>query len=486
MRGMAVAANRAAADAGADMLRAGGNAVDAAVAVAAALSVTDPANCGLAGYGGFMVVDRPGGGGAIGIDFNTAAPAAFRPDGFDQAGRSGPFRQGAASVSLPAVLPGLAAAHRALGSLPFADLLAPAVELAAGGFPVGRDLARGLAWAAERHGGLSAEFRAIFFRDGEPLKAGERLTQPDLAASLGHVARFGDAGWRSGPLVEAICGLVASEGGSLSQADFAAAEPVVGAVETTRFDDAVVHGPARCGSGLDILCRSLEDLLDRDLGDNRGAAYARELAAALRAGWQEREAGWSPAARGSQHTSHFCTADADGMLVSCTFTHGPLWFGSGLVAPGTGLVLNCGANLIARRRADGALRPLANLAPVIVACGDGSRHAIGSPGGYRIPAVVLQAVVDLVRYRLPLAQALPLPRVSVDAAGRLEAEPPLAASLGAAPIPAADYYGPASALSVTPDGCAVAACDPRFDEAAASSPASAPVRRPFREAARCR
>jgi gamma-glutamyltranspeptidase/glutathione hydrolase len=211
-------------------------------------------------------------------------------------------------------------------------------------------------------------------------------------------------------------------------------------------------------------------LQDRDLGENRGLVYAQEIAAVLRAAWGGQRARWPLIIAESQHTTHFCTADADGMLVSCTFTHGPLWFGSGLVASGTGMVLNCGANLFARQCTDGSLFPLTNLTPVIVACADGSRHAIGSPGGIRIPAVVLQAVLDLVRYKIPLPKALPLPRVSVDFGGNLEAESALEQILpGAKVIRMSDYYGPASGISLAQAGPPVAARDPRFASAVAAA-----------------
>lgn len=466
MRGIVVASHQAAADAGTEVLRSGGNAIDAAVAAAATLVVADPANCGVAGFGGFMVVDQPSGHGAMRVDFNTAVPAQFEPALLRQAGHAGPFVHGGPSVSIPAVVPGLATAHRAFGRLPFSDLFEPAVTLAGDGLAVGSDLGRSLAWVAKQHGGLSREFKAVFFRNDQPLRAGDRLVQPELAASLEYIARHGEEAWRSGPLVEAICDCVSAEGGALSPADFARAAADVAEAERTSFDDAVVYGPTRLGSGYDILSQSLSRLQDRDFGGNRGVDYAHEIAAALRAAWDGRRARWSLLIAESQHTNHFCTADAEGMLVSCTFTHGPLWFGSGLVVPGTGMVLNCGANLFARQRTDGSFFPLTNLTPVIVACADGSRHAIGSPGGIRIPAVVLQSVLDLVRYKIPLPEALPLPRVSVDFDGNLEAEPPLAQRLhGAKPIRVSDYYGPASGISLAPEGPSVAARDPRFTSA---------------------
>jgi gamma-glutamyltranspeptidase/glutathione hydrolase len=189
----------------------------------------------------------------------------------------------------------------------------------------------------------------------------------------------------------------------------------------------------------------------------------------LHAAWSARQRLAANLVAGARHTNHFCVADDEGALVSLTFTHGPLWFGSGLVAPGTGVVLNAGANLFARSLADGTIFPQTNLTPVIVACGNGARHAIGSPGGMRIPAIVLQMVVDVVGYGLPLSKAIALPRMSVSPDGALEAEPDLAAAAPSArpveQIKVRDYYGPASALSLSTTGDPAAACDPRFSSA---------------------
>lgn len=467
-RGAITAAHAAAAEAGAEILRTGGSAADAAVAVAAALCVCDPANCGIGGYGGFMVVHRSGAAtGAEVVNFNTAVPGEFDPASLGSAARTGRFVHGAASVSFPAVVPGLAAAHQAFGRLPLGDLLAPAVKLARAGFVVTPDLERSLAWAMRSHGGVSAAFKKVFARNGEPLKAGERLVQPELAASLDYIAVHGAEALRGGPLVDAICAAVSKAGGSLSQKDFAEGAVSVGPAEQTRFRDAVIHGPPKLGSGYGVLVHALAQLEGHARPDNRQTRYIEAVAAALRAAWSEQHALYSLLIAESRHTNHFCAADRDGMLVSCTFTHGPLWFGSGLVAPETGILLNCGVNLLARRRSDDAILPLTNLTPVVVACADGGRHAVGSPGGIRIPAVVLQAVLDLVWYKLPLSEALPLPRVSVDFDGNGEVEPALKSlAPGAREIRTRDYYGPASGLSLPAKGEAVCARDPRFSSAA--------------------
>lgn len=470
--GLIVAAHRLAADAGADILAAGGNAVDAAVAVATALAVVDPANCGIGGYGGAMVVHHPGHAGATQLDFNTRVPAAFDAAAFLGADRSGRFVHGGPSVSWPGVVPGLLAAHAAFGTLPLGDAFAPAIAQAARGIAVSRDLENSLAWAVARHRGLSPGFRRIFFGNGQPLRQGDALRQPELAESLGYIAAHGAGALRDGALVDAIVTTTAAAGGALGARDFAHESVAAAPAQRGAYRDAIVHGPSAQDTGFGILTSTLQHLTDADLGSNRSAQYIGALFSALAQAWTERRSAAENLVAGARHTSHFCTADADGMLVSVTFTHGPLWFGSGLVAAGTGILLNAGANLFVRAQADGRIFPQTNLTPVILETSDGHRHAIGSPGGVRIPAIVLQMILDRVRYGVPLGEGIALPRMSVGPGGDLEAEADLAALAGSVRatriIAASEYYGPACALSVSASGEAVAACDPRFMSAVAA------------------
>lgn len=462
-RGLVVAAHAQAAQAGVHVLREGGNAVDAAVATAAALSVVDPANCGLAGYGGFMVVQRPSDPAPSCVDFNTAVPAAFEPGSLARAGRTGPFVHGGPSASVPCVLAGLDAAHRAFGSRPWADLFEPAIGLARDGVVVGSDLERSLAWTARRHGGLNDEFRRVFLRDGRAPDPAAVLRQPELAQTLGAVAAQRGEALRSGPIAQAISACVASHGGPLGLQDLASARAQVGPAERAACARSAVFGPDRDGSAFGVLDDALAALEGVELGSARGPDYIARLAAALHGAWQRRRAAWSLLIAEPRHTSHFCTADAQGGLVSCTFTQGPLWFGSGLVAPGTGLVINAGANLYARRRGEREVRALTNLTPTILLGADGSRHAIGSPGGQRIPAIVLQAVLDVSRYGIALDEAIGLPRLSVDEQGALEVESALGTlAPDARTLEPSVYYGPAGGISILASGAVVAAPDPRF------------------------
>jgi gamma-glutamyltranspeptidase/glutathione hydrolase len=470
-QGTVVSAHAGAAQCGARILAQGGSAVDAAITMATVLGVVDPANCGIGGYGGGMVIHQSGNRHTTQIDFNTMVPAGFSVEGLVAAPRSGAFVHGGPAVSFPAVVAGLSAAHADCGRLEFADLLRPAIELARDGFTVGEDLHNNLSWAAARHRGLSDEFRSIFFRGGVPLQRGEQLRQPALADSLEYVAQHGRAAFHSGPLAQAVCAVAAGAGGTMSIDDFAQEEIAAAPAETIEFGDASIHGTSAGRSGFGVLAVALERLRGRDLGLNRGQVYIDQIFSALSQAWAVRRTRAENLVGGARHTNHFCVADAQGTLVSLTFTHGPLWFGSGLVAPGTGIVLNAGANLFARCVADGSIFPMTNLTPVVLDCADGSRHAIGSPGGIRIPAIVLQMILDALVYGLPLHEAIAAPRVSVTAGGALEVEPQLLSALAAdrdaQAINTRHYYGPAAALTVTSSGDAIAARDPRFSCAVA-------------------
>jgi len=470
-RAAVVAAHSAAAQAGADILKHGGSAVDAAIATAFALAVVDPQNCGIGGHGGAMLVQSASGMPVTLIDFNTAVPEGFDPRLFARAPRCGTFVVSGVAVSVPAVVTGLEYAHGQFGKLSFADLVQPAIVLARGGYPLGIDLARSLAWAKEHHPALSAEFKAVFFAGDRPLTEGAALKQPALARTLQLIASSGAAALHHGPLAESICDCVTRNGGKLSVRDLRRRHAEVRAAESVAFAGATVHGPRRETTGYGILCDALGALDVSVLGANRSAQYVQACASALRAGWAKRLETVSALVAG--HTTHLCACDNSGMLVSMTFTHGPTWFGSGLVAPDTGIVLNSGSNLFVRPKRGGAAYPVHNMCPVIVECAGGARHAIGSPGGSKIPANVMQLIVDAVYYRVPLGEAIGLPRVSVAPGGGLEAEPDLLPLIPASMQPRAierdEYYGPAGALSLDSNGCARAAPDRRFSPGVATA-----------------
>lgn len=460
-RAAIVAAHELAAAAGAAVLDAGGNAADAAVAVAAALAVVDCANCGIGGFGGFAVLDRGDAGPAMQIGFNARVPRAFDCT----ATQRGPPPPGAL-VSPPAVVAGLAALQGGFGRLPAGDAWASAIRLAREGFPVGKDLAAALRWAAQAHAGLNGAFRDLFFRGGEPLRPGERLVQPRLAQTLERVAAHGAAAMGSGPIVESICRTTREAGGCLEPGDFESLDANLCEAASCSYEGAEVSAADPQQGGAGILFAALRSLEGATLAEARGERYVQAVAGALAAAWRERCAAYQAPPSPPAQTTHLCVADRDGMMVSMTFTHGPSWFGSGLLDRETGVLLNTGASIFTRRASDGRIVALPNVTPVIVRRGD-ARFALGSPGGRHIPAIVLQAIVDLVHYRTSPGRLLGQPRMSADEHGNVDAEAALVAAFPARTrreIPLGEYYGPAGMIAWE-GGCATGYTDPRFDGA---------------------
>ena len=465
--GLVVAPHPSAADAGARALAAGGSAIDAAVATAFALAVVDPAGCGLAGYGGFLVYAETGRD-PMRVDFNTWVPARVDASDLRIPGEGSELRDGGGAVAPPAVVAGLLTAHARFGALSLPELLAPAVALARDGFPIGRELARAFTDHWNRTGGGTPGFASLFYAGGRPLTLGETLVQPELARTIERIADEGAASFRSGELVDAICATVAADGGFLEPGDFADDRIAVEAAEPGSFGSARLYGPSLEQSGTGVLFPACAYVDRERLGPNRGRAYVEELRGALERAWRER-AERAQAALGSGHTTHFCAADGEGGLVALTFTHGPRRFGSGLVAEGTGLVLNSGLNLFSP--AAGGPQAVTNMAPVVIETEGGVRHAVGSVGGARIPGIVLSAVVDVVHYGLPMADAIAAPHLSVRPAdGTLEAEPELIERLdlgdGVLPIRTGIEFGPTSGIGGTLDGWQPGP-DPRFDSGVA-------------------
>lgn len=459
-RGVVVAGNEIAARAGVQVLRCGGNAADAAVATAAALCVVDPANCGIGGYGGFAVV-LTANGSASQIAFNAAVPRCAK-DG--RVPRGGP----GSKATPPAVAAGLSAIERDFGHVGASTAFAPAIELAAEGFAIGRGLAHTLAWANTGHRGVNDAFRRQFLPRGAPLREGDILVQPALAQTLAAIAEEKVETGRDDRLMRSLMRTVNDAGGTLVPEDFQSPQARVADAVAARYGgcDVYVSDPEQCGAS--ILVSALRSLDGARLGASRQDRYVDAVAGALVDAWRERNARFSPLSAASSQTTHVCAADAEGMLVSLTFTHGPVWFGSGLLDDESGVLLNCGMHILARRNADGTVVAQPHLAPAIVRHGD-TRYAIGSPGGRRIPSIVLQAIIDLVHYGEPIDRIFDAPRLSANADGSLEAEARLVESMPGRMMRRIDtneYFGPAGALAWSERG-ARGTVDPRFDDACA-------------------
>ena len=468
--GMVSSQERRASAVGVEILKRGGNAVDAAVAVGFALAVTLP-RAGNLGGGGFMLVHLAKSNETIAIDYRETAPAAatrdmfLGPDGKPDPAKS---RDSGLSVGVPGTVRGLALAHQKYGSgkLSFAALIEPAIRLAREGIEVEDDLADSLPGAVakfQRHPASAM----IFLKDGKPLAVGDRLVQTDLAATLEEIATGGPDRFYSGRIAAAIASSVKAAGGVMTEADLAAYRAVIRAPVTGSYRGYEIASMPPPSSGGVHLVQILNILEGFDLaGFGAGSAetlhrmaeamkpayadratflgdpdrvkvpvkgltskkYAETLRAAIDANRARRadevKAG-DPLPYESDQTTHFSVVDAEGNAVANTYTLN-FSFGMGMVAPGTGVLMNNEMDDFSAKA--GALnayglvggdtnsvhpgaRPLSSMTPTIL-FKDGKPFLVtGSPGGSRIITTVLQVVVNVVDFGMNIAEAVAAPRI---------------------------------------------------------------------------
>lgn len=455
---------------GVEILAKGGNAVDAAVATGFALAVTLP-RAGNLGGGGFMLVHLAGRNETIALDYRETAPRAATRDMFlDEKGEPDPkkSRDSGLAVGVPGTVRGLAWAleHYGSGRFSLADLIAPAEKLAREGIIVEDDLADSLPQAGSRLGRFPST-RAVFFQGDRPLQPGERLVQRDLAGTLAMIARDGPDAFYKGPIAQKIAAAVQGAGGVMTADDLAAYEvkvrqPVRG---TYRGNEIVSMPPPSSGGvhlieilnileGFDLkaagagsaqalywLTEAMKPAYaDRAtwLGDPdrvkvpvaglTAKAYAEKLRAAIapdRARPADEIAAGKPLPAESDQTTHFSVVDSAGNAVANTYTLN-FSYGNGLVAEGTGVLLNNEMDDFAAKTgainayglvggdansvAPGA-RPLSSMTPTFV-FRDGKLVLVtGSPGGSRIITTVLQVIVNVVDHGMNIAEAVIAPRI---------------------------------------------------------------------------
>ena len=465
MRGAVVCSNQIAADAGAEIIRQGGNAVDAAITTALSLCVVDPANCGIGGYGGFMLIQESHANTPILIDFNTFVPKSFKPDSFQKINPQDAFFSGAASVAVPMVLDGLVRAHREFGTKSFADLCETPILVAKNGFTIGKNLDMALRWAEGKESLFSEPFKSIFAPQGRWLGIGERLVQKDLANTLEKIQTNLNDYFYAGDFALKTNKYLREQGGWIESEDFNNAASKISSALHFHYDDCDIYGPPRRISGFGVVCDALNFLskIDLDIFDNENS-YIQKVSESLRYGWNQKNSEFNNSGKPSQHTSHFCITDLGGMTVSCTFTHGPLWFGSGMITPETGVILNCAANLFRQPKNSNEWLCVTNLCPNILNLKGGDLLVSGSPGGSRIPAIVLQIILEMTKGGKDLSNAVNKKRVSVTADGSLELEDfELAQQFHASRIYQNEFYGPTSAILRRNNGEIFVGTDARFE-----------------------
>ena len=465
--GMVSSASKLASEVGAETLRQGGNAVDAAVATAFALAVTWP-SAGNIGGGGFLVYHGDDGE-ATTFDFREKAPMAATERmylGLDGAVVNNSNHFGPLAVGVPGTVAGLYLAHSRLGSLPWEDLVQPAVELAREGIPITYSLQTGFERSASRFRQYPASERKFIKADGSFYELGETWAQPDLAHTLELIRDNGADGFYRGENAERLASFMADIGGLITEEDLAAyaareREPIRGTYRG--YEIVSMPPPSSGGVGIVQMLNILEGFDLAELGHN-SADYLHVLTETMRRAYSDRaehlgdpdfnesmpldrlmdkdyaadlrasidmtrKSESSPElfaqAYESEETTHFSVVDEDGNMISMTYTL-EFGYGSAIVVDGGGYLLNnelgdfnavpgvtdergqigTAPNLVAPEK-----RPLSSMSPTIVAQDGKPVFAIGSPGGKTIINTTMQVILNVIDHGFNIAQAIEAGRI---------------------------------------------------------------------------
>ena len=465
--GMVVSSHHLASAVGAEILKKGGNAVDAAIATGFALAVTLP-SAGNIGGGGFMVI-RTSEGETTGFDFREKAPAAATEKMFLDA--NGEYtaptnHEGYLAVGVPGTVAGFFAAHEKFGSLPMPDLIAPAIRLAEKGFPLSWNLANSFASRAEQFKPYPASVRKFTNASGGPYQPGDIWKQPDLAKTLKRIRKQGRYGFYGGMTAKLIADAMRAHGGLITEQDFAEYEavertPVHG---TYRGYDIYSMAPPSSGGvaviemlnileGFDLreagfgsahhihllaeaMRRAFADrarhLGDPDFNPNMplDRLLSKDYAAGLRRRISLNRASVSDPVKfndvyESGETTHFSVIDSDGTSVIVTYTL-EYSYGSKIVVDGAGFLLNnemgdfnpqpgrtdktgligTPPNVVAPGK-----RMLSSMTPTMVVRDGKTVLLIGSPGGKTIINTVLQVILNVIDFDMDVAEAIAAPRI---------------------------------------------------------------------------
>ncbi|AHF91837.1 gamma-glutamyltransferase [Opitutaceae bacterium TAV5] len=450
--GMVAAGHPDATAAGLAMLQAGGNAIDAAAAVAFALGVTEPYGSGLGGK--LMLVYREARSGKVYVvEALDAAPAGLDEKAF----RATPLAQrqgGALSVGVPGLTAGVLAAHGRWGARPRVDVMAPAIRLAREGFEV-RAAQVKFFRAQEAKLRANPEAAAFYLPDGRTPETGQKLRNEDLARTMEVIAARGADGFYRGPVAEKIVAALRAQGSAMRVEDFARYQARTVEPLAVRFHGVDIYSAPPPVSGGGVYLLTLAALGDERLpgksvlepaamdrvmrlyleADARGRAvlgdredsrsrWQQLLAPAMLAEIRRQAApktrvALEPAAPETDEamaaeTTHFVVMDAEGNVVSATQSQSN-HFGSGLVAPGTGVVLNNSLSNFNTTRGNpneamAGRRPRTTIAPTIFVKAGRPVAALGVPGGSRIPSAMVQVTLDYLAYGRPLDEAIGAPR----------------------------------------------------------------------------
>ena len=430
--GVVVAQNGVAAAVGAEVLAAGGSAVDAVVATAFALAVREPWNSGLGGIG-FMVVHPPGGGRAEVVDFGPISPAGLDPAAYPLTGetRTELFTwpqvegdrnmHGPASFAIPSAVRGYALAVERFGRTPWRDLVAPAVALARQGLPVDWWVTLKTASAAQDLRRYEESRRVWLPGDLPPVSPpnGEApaLQLGRLADTLTRLAEFGPDDFYRGDIAAAISADARQGGGVLSADDLAACRARLVPSLEIPYRDYSMHA-ARGLTAAPTLADVLDRLSSKRFAQAPDAVYFETLIDALQQSYHARLAGLGDVRPpGESCTTHITAVDREGGIAALTTTLLST-FGSRYVLPQTGILMNNGVMWFDPRPGrPNSLAPgkraLSNMCPLVAARDGRARFGVGASGGRRILAAVVQLASFIVDFAMTPGEAAHHPRIDV-------------------------------------------------------------------------
>ncbi|UDM37411.1 gamma-glutamyltransferase [Acinetobacter haemolyticus] len=466
--GMVASEHEIASQVGLDILKRGGNAVDAAVAVGFTLAVVLP-HAGNLGGGGFLIVHDAQSGKNIALDFREMAPRRASRDMYlDENGNiiAGKSLYSHDAIGVPGTVAGLEYALKKWGSLPLSEVITPAIQLAENGIPVSHSLAKMLNAAQDKLGKWPSS-RAIFFQENRPLRYGERLVQQDLAHSLRVISQQGSRMFYRGEIGDKIIAEIQQHQGIMQKSDLHAYKvierqpirgnykgyqivtmppPSSGGVHLVQMLNILEQFPlqqwgANSAQTLHYLAESMKlAYADRSkyLGDPdfvhvpvaglSSKPYAKMLAQQISATTARPSASIqpnNPIPYESDQTTHYSVTDQHGNAVSVTYTLN-FNFGSGIVAAGTGILLNNEMDFFSAKHgvenAFGLIggdanaiapykRPLSSMTPTIVLKNQKAWLVTGSPGGSRIISTVLQTLINSIDFQMNPAEVAAVPRI---------------------------------------------------------------------------
>lgn len=456
-KAMVASVHDLATQAGIDTLHRGGNAVDAAVAVAFALAVVHP-EAGNLGGSGYMML-RMADGRVQAVDYAGAAPGAAKPGMFKSSREA---NVGYLSVAVPGTPAGLGMVHAKYGRLKWALCLEPARRLAKDGFPASLRMELILKLQVPVMKQFSGSARIFLNGTDKPLKQGDKVVQPELAETIRRMQRRGYREFYEGETARRIAADMAAHGGMITEEDMRSfearfAEPI----KTTYRGNTVLTMPPSSSGGVAVaVALNVLGKFPMALGMEGSAASRHLLVEALRRGFDARAAVMrqgegslaevlspshtdqivgaikldhasampaTPAAPESPNTTHFTVIDGEGNMVSNTYTLSG-FYGSQVIANGTGVLLNnhmsvfsnrpgLASSVAPKRRYPSAMAPTLLLRP------DGSPWvAMGTPGGATIPSTLVQIITNLIDFKMSLRDAVEFPRIH-SLSGTVDAEP---------------------------------------------------------------